>query len=81
MSAHLAKQTELSLFHRLANIAIDNCKNISITSVQVFLTSGWTDTRFSSYRQPMGKTIIVCDNPEGITLGQSYLVKLTGSVS
>ena len=60
---------------------ITNCKNISIISVQVFMPSGWTDVRFSSYRQPMGKTIIVCDNPEGITLGQSYLVRLTGSAS
>lgn len=60
---------------------ITNCKNISITSVQVFMSSGWVDVRFSSYRQAMGKTIIVCDHPEGVTFGQSYLVRLTGSVS
>lgn len=60
---------------------VTNCENVSIASVQVFVNGTWKDTKISSVRKPMGKTIIVCDNPEGGTMGQSYLVRLTGSVS
>lgn len=60
---------------------ITNCENVSITSVQAFINGTWVETGFTDTRKPMGKTIIVCDSPEGGTPGQSYLVRLTGSVS